>query len=169
VLIATHRQEALSRAYIQAVAARCGMSCSFRDFDYGIDVTVHEIKRRGDHYAESGVSLDIQAKSLCCPPITGEAIPYDLRVKNYDDLRDPENPKARILVLLLLPENEEAWTTMTEEQLVLRRCAYWLSLRRHPPTENRETVRVSVPRKNVFAVESLQRLVALVRAGEELC
>jgi hypothetical protein len=67
LLTKNHRQEALSRAYIQAVAARCGMSCSFRDFDYGIDVTVHEIKRRGEHYAEWAVSLDIQAKSLCGP------------------------------------------------------------------------------------------------------
>jgi hypothetical protein len=99
------------------------MSCSFRDFDYGIDVTVHEIKRRGEHYAESGVSLDIQAKSLCglCP-VEAE-LAYDLKVKNYEDLRDPANPKPRILVLLLLPDDEAEWTTLTEEQLILRRSA----------------------------------------------
>ena len=40
MLIRTHRQESLSRAYIQAIASRCGLNCSFREFDYGIDVTV---------------------------------------------------------------------------------------------------------------------------------
>jgi hypothetical protein len=70
------------------------MSCSFRDFDYGIDVTVHEIKRRGEHYAESGVSLDIQAKSVCglCP--AEAALAYDLSVKNYETcvIRRTPNP-----------------------------------------------------------------------------
>jgi hypothetical protein len=71
------------------------MSCSFRDFDYGVDVTIHEIKQRGGHYTESGISLDIQAKSLCglCP--AGPELAYDLKVKNYEDLRDPDNPKPR--------------------------------------------------------------------------
>jgi hypothetical protein len=168
-LTKTHRQEALSRAYIQAVAARCGMSCSLRDFDYGIDVTVHEIKSRGDYYAESGISLDVQAKSASQANLSVEAVVYDLKVKNYEDLRDPDNPKPRILVLLVLPENEEEWTTLTEEQLVLRRCAYWLSLQSHPPTKNKDKVRISVPRKNVFSAEALQSMVALVRAGEQLC
>lgn len=169
MLTRNHRQEALSRAYIQTVAARCGMSCSFRDFDYGIDVTVHEIKRRGGHYAESGISLDIQAKSACGPCPAEEAVAYDLTVKNYEDLRDPANPKPRILVLLVLPEEEAEWTTLTEEQLVLRRCAYWLSFWGSPATKNKDTVRVSVPRKNLFSVEALQHLIALIRAGEQLC
>jgi hypothetical protein len=43
MLIKSHRPESLSRAYIQAIAGRCGMNCSLRDFDYGIDVTLHEI------------------------------------------------------------------------------------------------------------------------------
>jgi Domain of unknown function (DUF4365) len=169
LLTKNHRQEALSRAYIQAVAARCGMSCSFRDFDYGIDVTVHEIKRRGEHYAESGVSLDIQAKSLCghCP---AEAdLVYDLKVKNYEDLRDPENPKPRILVLLLLPDEESEWTSLTADQLIVRRCAYWRSFMTQPPTANKDTIRVAMPRDNLFSPEALTHMFATLRAGESLC
>ena len=39
--------------------------------------------------------MDIQAKSLCglCP--AGPELAYDLKVKNYEDLRDPDNPKPR--------------------------------------------------------------------------
>ena len=41
MLIQSHRQEALSRAYIHAIAGSCGFSCSTRDFDYGIDMSLH--------------------------------------------------------------------------------------------------------------------------------
>jgi len=145
------------------------MSCSFRDFDYGVDVTVHEIKRKENRYGESGFSLDIQAKSVCglCP--TEAFLAYDLNVKNYEDLRDPDNPKPRVLVLLILPEEETERTSLTEEQLVVRRCAYWLSLQGAPHTENKDTIRVKVPRGNMFSVESLQRLFVLMHAGEDLC
>ena len=61
MLIRTHRQKAVSRAYIHAIAARCGLGCSFRDFDYGIDMTLNEIRRRGTRHYESGFKLDIQS------------------------------------------------------------------------------------------------------------
>ncbi len=168
MLTKSHRQEALSRAYIQAIAARCGMSCSFRDFDYGIDVTIHEIKRRGGRYTESGISLDIQAKSLCGPSPPEADLLYDLKVKNYEDLRDPENPKTRILVLLLLPDDESEWTSLNEEQLIVRRCAYWRSLMGHAPTTNKDTVRVAIPRRNLFSVEALQDIFTAIRVGDLL-
>lgn len=40
VLIRAHRQEAVARASIHAIAARCGLGCSFRDFDYGIEMAI---------------------------------------------------------------------------------------------------------------------------------
>lgn len=63
MLTRTHRQEAVSRAYIHAIAARAGLGCSFRDFDYGIDLSVHAIRYKNRRYVESGFNLDIQAKS----------------------------------------------------------------------------------------------------------
>jgi hypothetical protein len=87
VLIQTHRQEAVSRAYIHAIAARCGLGCSFRDFDYGIDLSVHAIRRVGHRYVESGFNLDIQAKSTTTAP----------------DPADGQGPKARGFM------NHSAW------------------------------------------------------------
>ncbi len=81
MLIRTHRQEAVSRAYIHAIAARCGLGCSFRDFDYGIDLTVHTIRRKGQRYVESGFNLDIQAKSTTTVAVTASHVPYDMEVK----------------------------------------------------------------------------------------
>lgn len=124
MLIRSHRQEALSRAYIQAIASRCGLNCSFREFDYAIDVTVHHIQRRENRYVESGFNLDIQAKSTFKAPVKDHEVIYDMEVKTYNDLRDPDVGTPRILALLVQPEGEMDWTAATEEHLMLRRCAF---------------------------------------------
>ena len=48
-------------------------------------------------------------------------------IKNYNDLRIfTQTP--RLLVVLELPRDESQWMTVTAEELVPRRRAYWLSL-----------------------------------------
>jgi hypothetical protein len=168
VLIRTHRQEAVSRAYIHAIAARCGLGCSFRDFDYGIDLTVHSISRVGHRYAESGFNLDIQAKSSTTAVVTPTSVLYDMEVKSYDDLRDPGVGCPRILVLLVMPEDEPAWTEQSEDHLLIRKCAYWISLKGMTPTTNTATIRVPILRTNLFSVDALNQLVDKVRRREEL-
>jgi hypothetical protein len=167
VLTPAHRQEALSRAYIHAVAARCGMSCAFRDFDYGIDVTLRHIKDREGRHVESGYGLDIQAKSTTRAAVGETDVAYDMEVKAYEDLRDPEVEFPRILVLLVLPEDEVEWLGLTEEHLLLRRCAYWLNLHGAAPTDNKNTVRVFVPRANVFSPEALGQIVERIKRREQ--
>jgi hypothetical protein len=168
MLTKNHRQEVLSRAYVQAVAGKCGLSCTFRDLDYGIDATVHEIGRRGSRYFETGFKLDMQAKSTAAQDLTDTHVRYDLSVKNYDDLCDPEVGTPRILVLLVLPRDEGQWLEQTEEHLILRRAAYWLSLRGQERTANQKTIRVLIPRSNLFTPETLRLLMEKVRKEEPL-
>ena len=168
MLIRNHRQEVMCRAYVQAVAGRCGLSSSFRDFDYGIDMTLHDIRRRGRRHMESGFKLDVQAKSTTATNLTDKQLLYDLAVSNYDDLRDAHVGCPRILVVLVLPEEEAQWITQTEDQFLLRRCAYWSSLRGLQPTGNRKSVRLQIERANVFSVESLQSIMDKVRRKVEL-
>lgn len=167
MLLRPHRQESLSRAYIQTIASRCGLNCSFRDFDYGIDVTLHPIHRRENRYIETGFNLDIQAKSAFRVTVTELEVLYDLEVKTYDDLRSTNVGTPRILVLLVQPENESDWTHMDEEELRLRRCAYWMSLKGREPTSNTETIRVSIPRANRFSIEALRGIMERLRDGED--
>ena len=168
MLIRSHRQEALSRAYIHAIAARCGLSCSGRDYDYGMDLSVHEVRQEGDRYRETGYRLDIQLKSTTAALATPSEIVYDLEVRAYDDLRESNSGGYRVLVLVLLPEDEADWTAQDEDGLLLRRCAYWMSLKGWPATPNTASVRIAIPRANVFSVDALNRLIAKVRKGEEL-
>jgi hypothetical protein len=162
------RQEALSRAYVQAVAAHSGLMCSPREPDYGIDLTLYHIRYRNGRYGESGFRLDLQLKSTTGSGVTDNEILYDLEVKTYEDLREPTVTVHRILVLMVLPEDESRWTSHSEEQLSIRDCAYWLSLRGRPPTMNKRTVQVALPRVNVFSVEGVTGLMDRIRGGEEL-
>jgi hypothetical protein len=167
VLTRNHRQEALTRAYVQAVAARCGLGVGLRDFDYGIDLTLHHVERRGNRYLESGFRLDVQAKSTT--GVAGDGpIPFDLDVRAYDNLRNPGVGCPRILVLLVLPSDEARWTDQTEDHLLIRHCCYWCSLYGRGPTTNRKSVRVEIPRSQMFSVDALRGLIERVRQGAVL-
>jgi hypothetical protein len=168
MLIQPHRQEMLSRVYIQAIVSRCGLTCVFRELDYGIDLTILHITRIASRYNESGFKLDVQLKSTDSVVLSPTTISYDLEVKAYDDLRRKDIGSPRILILLVLPAEEDEWTAQTEDRLELRRCAYWLSLRGMAPTPNTKTIRVSIPRANVFSIEALRELMNKVTKRELL-
>jgi hypothetical protein len=65
----------------------------------------------------------------------------------------------RLLVVLLLPPDPDQWLEQTEEQMVSRRCAYWLSLLNQPEVGNEKTVTVQVPRKNCLTADNLRTLM----------
>src|SRR5205823_3098312 len=102
VMTQEDRQEALSLAYVKVIAAFSGMTYSNRSKDYGIDLTLHDVQRRGPRFFETGLHLDIQVKSTTAATVTAADIGYDLAVKNYDDLRC-ETDQPRILALMVLP------------------------------------------------------------------
>jgi hypothetical protein len=165
VLTTAHRQEGLSRAYVQAVAARCGMSCSMPTPDYGIDMSLHEIIVAGTRRMESGYRVDIQAKSTTQGQVQPAFVLYDLEVAAYEMLRSARVGCPRILVVLVLPVDEAQWLTLSEDELVMRRCAYWVSLTGRRRTKNRRSVRIRIPRSNTFTVESLQGILARIKTG----
>ena len=144
------------------------MSTSTHDFDYGIDVTLHELTRRRRKVVLTGFRLDIQAKSTVGAHFDAESIKFDLNVKNYDDLRDAHVPVPRILVLLDLPKSEPDWMIQDEEVLVLRKCAYWTSLKGDEPTRNKDSIRITLNRSNVFSADALSEIMECVRQGNDL-
>src|SRR6266851_1720211 len=106
LLTKPHRMEALSRAYVQAVAARCGLSYQTRSTDYGIDLTLYEVAVQYGRYAETGYQLDIQLRSTTAASVAEDHVHYDLKVKTYNDLRPVQIFVPRLLVVYVLPENE---------------------------------------------------------------
>lgn len=153
------REEALSHAYVAAVAAGAGYVTAEQNFDRdGVDVQI----RAGGSMRPS---LDVQLKAtINLGEATEGAYRYPLKRRNYDLLRE-QTMVPRILVVLALPAVEADWLSVTPEQLVMRRCAFWASLAGFPETENNESVTISIQNNNRFDVESLRALMERARRG----
>lgn len=155
---------AFSHAYVHAVAHAAGYFAqdSNRDMDSdGVDVTLFSRDVSG---VVRSPRLELQLK--CTEkPVNEDPFPFDLPVKNYEELSDPRNPLPRLLVVVVVPEDVGQWTTATEDQLVLRRCGYWHSLHGAPATTNAATHRVFLSRTNTFHVPGVQSIMATIRNG----
>jgi hypothetical protein len=154
----------LSYAYLHAVAAHAGMECkaSTRHGDNnGIDATLTAWGpfEGGGYFSE--VTLNVQLKATTSQPVDdGANLSYYLRgVTRYDDLRTETVATPRILIVLFLPEDAAQWLEHSSEQLALRRCAYWESLRGAPPTANESAVTVKLPKAQVFNAQGLKMLM----------
>jgi hypothetical protein len=88
-----------------------------------------------------------------------------VKIKNYDDLRDDTVMVPRILVVVLVPDDISDWMQHTEPELLLRRCGYWCSLRGLEPTQNKQTVSVSIDRANLFSPDGLGQIMERLRTG----
>jgi hypothetical protein len=162
-----HRQESLSLAYVQAVAACCGLGVGSRQHDYGMDLTLFEIGDEDGGLGESGRKLDLQLKSSTAAVVGPHEVLYDLEVRAYKRLRRPDAVLSRLLVVLILPPDEADWVNVSEAELSLRRCAYWGDLRGLPPTTNTASVRVALPRANVFSPDQVLLLFQQIPRGQQ--
>ncbi len=161
LLAVPDHKERLSLVYAVALAARAGFLTSVPEPDRdSVDLRIQAGGPRRP-------ALDLQLKATVAlgDPQAG-VLPFRLAIKNYDDLR-VTTQTPRLLVVLELPKNESQWMTVTTEELVLRRRAYWLSLQRgHDEVVGQQTVTVHVPEHNVFDVEALRTLMERSRSGE---
>ena len=122
-----------SLAYIEAVASRAGQAVEETrvDFDSVDGAFVSDFGRRP--------RVEFQAKATSKDVVNGDKIHFPLSRKNYDELRlDAINP--RILIVLLMPDCIEQWLSQSNDELCLRRCAYWMSLKGEPESSNAYSV-----------------------------
>ncbi len=159
ILLPADRKEALSRAYVAAVAAGAGYTLALQDFDRdGVDVQI----RAGGAMRPS---LDIQLKATVRLSEGREGgFRYPLPRRNYDLLREP-TLVPRILVVLDLPRDEGRWIDISANNLTMRRCAYWTGIAGFPETANEETVTVALEKRNRFDIENLKDLMERARQG----
>ena len=155
------REEALSKAYAHGVAAAAGYTTAVYDYDRtGTDILV-----QGGGDLSPMLALQLKATVNLRPLQTtgGEVFSFRLKAENHEWLRK-DSQVPRLLVVFDMPKVEQEWITITTEELVLRRCAYWLNLHRFPQvTANMPTVHI--PKSQVFDVATLQTLMEQSRNG----
>ncbi|MBK8097893.1 MAG: DUF4365 domain-containing protein [Planctomycetes bacterium] len=110
-----------SHAYVRAVAHAAGYfvqeSNRMMDAD-GVDAVLFARSPSG---STRGPRLELQLKATT-QPITQDPFPFDLGIKNYDELRDDTAIPPRILVVVALPAERANWASATAAELVLRHC-----------------------------------------------
>lgn len=168
MLTKAHRQEALSRAYVQAVAACAGLSFSEPRPDYGVDLWLHAVQIRGRRRVQTAPALGVQIKSATRAIVRPLDVQYDLEVKAYDDLREPDPVSSKILFVVTLPAEEADWVNVAEGALTIYGTGYWVSLRGAPPTESGRTVRIRLPRAQVLTVAALSDLMKRLKQGAQI-
>jgi len=162
----------LSYAYLHAVASRAGVACQYcsRTFDSaGVDAELLAVQDFGPD-ALTDIAIHVQMKATVATPSEREGqLAYFIDgIDAYNKLRAETVAVPRLLVVLFLPENAEEWLAHTEDQLVLKRCAYWVSLRGAPETANTTGQTVHLPRGQGFSPEALTALMGRMARREEL-
>lgn len=158
------QKEEISKAYVHAVAAACGYSIAAWSQDHGcVDTTVGAASAIGaGHLTRPKVDIQIKAS-------TQEAVDHNefvtctLDVAHYDSLR-AKAQIPHILVVLLLPKDIGQAVEHSVQQLMIRRCAYWVKMTGMPDaTGDKKTVRI--PKINVFSPDALRDMLTKISQG----
>ena len=153
------QKEALSYAYLHALAAECGYSCQHgpRPDTDSIDATV---RAKGGMRAQ----IDVQLKSTAVPAVKDGDLRFRLRKKNYNDLC-VRRCTPLVLIVLELPRRREEWLSWSREELMLRRRARWLFLEGATAIES-ETKTVVLSDGQLLSPDELRRIMDRAAKGD---
>lgn len=163
------RKEMFSYAYVQAVASVAGFSVEnkSRPMDNaGVDLTIESPGRIGEILDPK---FDVQVKCTSSEKIVDrDCIKYPLPVQNYNRLRSIKTLVPQVLIVVLVPQDISEWLDVSEQEMLIKKCGYWVSLKGSPETTNNSTITVSIPRKNLFTPKNLFSIMEKIDRGDEL-
>lgn len=163
----TQRQDDFSGAYIRAVCAVTG--CGIEKITLDNDKVDYTVSSRVRGTVKTKPKIDIQAKCKIGKSASDVAnIPYVIDIATYNNLRDELLTVPRILVVVFVPDNVDAWINQSETELVLSHCGYWLSLKGQPESETTTNKTVYLPRQNIFTPTALRNMMERTSNGLEL-
>jgi hypothetical protein len=158
-------QSNLSFSYLHAVVSRAGGSCERTHDDadgMGIDARLTFEGNGKVKVIDINVQLKSTRKQLS---LNNGKYSFPLNADEYKKYTQTSITPF-LFVLFCLPENCDDWLTLTEEQLVLRKCSYWTSLIGAESCERNQGRTIYVPEKNVFSVQQLEKIVQILSNGE---
>lgn len=160
----------ISYAYLHAVCSLAGFACqsNTRHHDNnGIDATITAWGPFPDSPLTE-IDIKVQLKATIKEPADdGTSYSYFFDgINQFNDLRATTVDAARILVVLFLPSEAANWATHSAQEIILRKCAYWQSLRGAPASTNGTGQTVKLPKVQMFNVEQLKQLAARLARRE---
>jgi hypothetical protein len=156
----TLQQEKFSYAYLEAITTAAGYELLLKGRamdNAGIDLSIEVPGQLGRTLSPK---LDAQVKCTMDQSfIRGDSIYYPLDVRNYERLRHPNPSCPQFLFIMLVPPDRDDWIVVSEERSILKKCAFWLSLKGMESTSNTQTITVRIPRNNLLTPQSLQDIM----------
>ena len=166
-----NKKENISISYLEAICASQGINMQLNRNDAdGIDVLLSKwlTQNNGNKYH---AKIDVQLKASSSGHTEHENYySYPLKIKNYNDLREPATVKP-YLFLLVLPENEIDWVIHSVNELVIKQCMFWLDLSSSPATSNTSSTTVHFPKAHIVSPKALEEILQTVmrsQFGEEV-
>lgn len=145
------RKEQLSLSYLHALAAVGGYTVSSPNIDTdSIDICISSGGSRRS-------SVQFQLKATSSPDWSADSLRFQLKAKNYNDLARRRQVPL-LLAVMVLPELPADWLALGSDEMVLRKCVYWMSLIGEPETDQGSKV-VIIPKVNLLTVDSLRDLI----------
>ena len=161
----------LSYAYLHATASRAGIICEYagrHTDEAGVDAVLRIKGKLAPDSVFTQFTVDVQLKATKQAPIEQNGrYSHSLKVKNYNELRSTNTSAPQLLVTLFLPEDAETWLSHSEECLVARRCAYWVSVRGAAETDQ-DSRTIYIPKVNLLSVPGLRGLMTRFSKQEVL-
>jgi hypothetical protein len=158
------QKEQFSLAWLHTVATVSGLVLSDPRVDEdSVDAT---LMQRGGGGPYLSPRLDVQLKCSGRPvEIRAGGFSFALPIKNFNELRIANVLVPRILVVLLVPREPDAWLDVQPEHMLARKAAYWLSLRGRDGVDNIDNVTVHLPLGNQLTVQTLKDIMTRISAG----
>jgi hypothetical protein len=158
-----HIKEQFNIAYVNAMVAQAGLNHSILAVDNdSVDLLVTGTGFKGKY---RNPQIHFQLKCTSGAKINNDNIKFQLKRKNYDDLRGNNVLCPRYLAVLLVPESKKEWIDYGDNNLTLNNTCYWLSIKDHPESQNKKSVTVDIPIHQRLTAEQL--IILMTNASQE--
>ncbi|MQA95961.1 MAG: DUF4365 domain-containing protein [Streptosporangiales bacterium] len=171
MLDSRNHQGKFGQDYVRVLASAAGLLVYTPDLDRdGVDFL---LRWPGPGLVGPAASpaIDVQVKSWSVPKKSGGFLRFDgLNEVQFNKLAGPNFQVPRVLFVVVVPTEKDAYSEIRTEGMLLRHQAYYLSLHGEEPISEPDKERrraVQVPIGNVLTVRSLQSLMRAVPAATE--
>ncbi|MCK3656416.1 hypothetical protein A4G19_13865 [Pasteurellaceae bacterium Macca] len=167
----TQQMEEFNIAYIQAMIAVCGFNYSPPKVDdHSVDIEAHTLFPYDPKKPQAVIDPRVcfQLKSTSGLKFENGKAAFNLKKKNYDDLRRMGYQFPRYLLVLDLPPSPTQWLCHKKKFMALKRHCYWLSLANFPNKKNKNSVTVHILATQRLTLDTLTKMLEKARTRESL-
>ena len=160
--------EQLQDGYVTSVAATAGCTVEPIKRDvHGLDMLIIRPSEAG----VQEVSLYVQLKDTMTikPDPAAESFSYQFKHRDHLlRLAAPRTHPKALLLVMVCPPAQAAWSVAAHDELTVRHCCYWAHLEGETVGATVQAPSVRVPTKNVFDASALRCIMEKLDRGEPL-